>query len=91
MTLILDQDPITLTNATSVDSSVGESVRQGVFNTVAIQTTTGFCTSDFNRFPFLAQGTLILLMFIGGVRGLHGRRNQGDPDLGGVPGDGVGA
>lgn len=64
-----DRQPIVLTNGTAVEATAVESVRQGVVTTVSIQTTTGFCTSDFNRWPFLAQGMLVLLMFIGGCSG----------------------
>jgi trk system potassium uptake protein TrkH len=46
-----------------------ESVRNAAFTTVSIQTTTGFCTTDFDRWPFIAKAVLITLMFVGGCSG----------------------
>jgi trk system potassium uptake protein TrkH len=62
-------DPITLTTGEKVESNLGNSIRQGLFTTVAIKTTTGFCTADFNQWPFLARAVLVMLMFIGGSAG----------------------
>lgn len=64
--------PIMLTDGQPVANTVGESLRQSAFTTLSIQTTTGFCTSDFNRWPFLAQAVLVLLMFVGGCAGSTG-------------------
>jgi trk system potassium uptake protein TrkH len=36
---------------------------------VSIQTTTGFCTADFEPWPLIAKAVLVLLMFIGGCAG----------------------
>ena len=36
---------------------------------ITMPTTTGYCTADFNTWPFLAKAVLILLMFIGGSAG----------------------
>jgi trk system potassium uptake protein TrkH len=44
-------------------------VREALFTTVSIQTTTGFCTTDFDLWPFLAKAVLIALMFVGGCAG----------------------
>ncbi|MCC7388132.1 MAG: TrkH family potassium uptake protein [Phycisphaerales bacterium] len=65
-------DPIVMTTGEEVASGLGASIRQGVFTTVSIQTTTGFCTSDFDRWPFLAHGVLVLLMLVGGCSGSTG-------------------
>lgn len=70
--LALSPQQITLTTAQEVDATLGESLRQGLFTSVAIQTTTGFCTSDFNKWPFLAQSVLVVMMFIGGCSGSTG-------------------
>ncbi len=67
--LALSPDPIVLTTGERAESTVGESVRQGLFTAVAIQTTTGFCTSDFSYWPFVAKAILIGLMFVGGSSG----------------------
>lgn len=54
------------------EPSVGESIRHGLFTTISIQTTTGFCTADFDQWPVLARIVLILLMFVGGSAGSTG-------------------
>lgn len=51
------------------DAGLGQAVRYAAFQVVSIQTTTGFCTADFDRWPFIAQTILVLLMFIGGSAG----------------------
>lgn len=58
-----------LTTGEAEAPTFSESFRQSLFTTVSIQTTTGFCTSDFQQWPFLAKGLLVLLMFIGGSSG----------------------
>lgn len=60
------------TTGQTVNGGVGDAVRYGVFQTVSIQTTTGFGTADFNAWPFVAQATLLALMFIGGCGGSTG-------------------
>ncbi len=65
----LSPNPIVLTTGEQVPSTISESVRQGIFTTVSIQTTTGFCTSDFDLWPVLAKAVLIGLMFVGGSSG----------------------
>lgn len=58
--------PITTTDGEVIrEASFGEAAQHGVFQVVSIQTTTGYCTADFNHWPFIAQATLIALMFIG--------------------------
>jgi trk system potassium uptake protein TrkH len=44
-------------------------LREGVFNTATIITTTGFSTEDINAWPALAQGVVFILMCIGGCSG----------------------
>ncbi len=61
--------PIVLTTGAEVAPDSVESIRQGVFTTVSIQSTTGFCTSDFNHWPFLAKAVLVAFMFVGGCSG----------------------
>ncbi|NBB82642.1 MAG: TrkH family potassium uptake protein [Alphaproteobacteria bacterium] len=60
---------ITTTGGRSVEAGLGEALRYGAFQHVAIQTTTGFCTADFNAWPFLAKAVLVVSMFIGGSAG----------------------
>ena len=52
------------------DVATGEAaIRQGVFQTVSMMTTTGFASVDFAFWPTLSVLTLILLMFVGGSGG----------------------
>lgn len=67
--LSLASTSITTTTGQVIGPSRAAAASEAIFTTVSIQTTTGFCTSDFNRWPFLAQAVLILLMFIGGSAG----------------------
>ncbi len=72
LALWMSPDAITMTTGDEISSTAGAAIRQGVFTTVSIQTTTGFATSDFNAWPFLAQGVLVMLMFVGGCSGSTG-------------------
>jgi trk system potassium uptake protein TrkH len=47
-------------------------LRDSVFQVVAITTTTGYVTADFNLWPAALQTVLILLMFVGGCAGSTG-------------------
>ena len=44
-------------------------LRHAAFQSASIHTTTGFCTADFNLWPTLATGAIVLLMFVGGCAG----------------------
>ncbi|HUU83316.1 MAG TPA: potassium transporter TrkG, partial [Phycisphaerae bacterium] len=54
------------------EPSLGAAVRHGVFQVVSIQTTTGFCTANFDLWPFLPKAILVTLMFVGGSGGSTG-------------------
>jgi len=64
--------PIPMANGEPLEPDAFNAVTQGVFTTVSIQTTTGFCTADFNQWPFIAKAVLIVAMFIGGSAGSTG-------------------
>ncbi|MEO2035754.1 MAG: TrkH family potassium uptake protein [Planctomycetaceae bacterium] len=68
----LFSQPITMTTGEQSPASSANAIRQGVFTTVSIQTTTGFCTSDFNLWPDVAKCVLVGLMFVGGCAGSTG-------------------
>ena len=60
--------------ATGTDTppSLTGALRDGLFQVVSIQTTTGFCSVDFNQWGFIAKATLLTLMFVGGMAGSTG-------------------
>jgi trk system potassium uptake protein TrkH len=49
--------------------SWGEAARYGVFQVASIITTTGYATANFETWPYLIQGTLIVVMFTGAMAG----------------------
>jgi len=53
-------------------AGVLESIRYAVFQVVAIQTTTGFCTADFEQWNPFSKAVLLGLMFVGGSAGSTG-------------------
>lgn len=52
--------------------SVGESFRYSLFQVASIITTTGFSSTDFGKWPIIAQVILVFLMFIGACAGSTG-------------------
>jgi len=69
VTLSLLRHPARAPASTTVPASVTDTVRDAVFTVVSIQTTTGFCTADFDQWHFVAKATLLVGMFIGGSAG----------------------
>lgn len=49
--------------------NVSEAIRTSSFQVVSVLTTTGYSTADFNLWPELSKGILLLLMFLGGCAG----------------------
>lgn len=49
-----------------------ELLRVSLFQVVSILTTTGFATANFDQWPLLTKGIIIMLMFIGGCVGSTG-------------------
>jgi trk system potassium uptake protein TrkH len=47
-------------------------IRDSLFQTVSVITTTGFITNDYEKWPFVTQIILLLLMFVGGCGGSTG-------------------
>ncbi len=56
-------------NISGMFSSFGEALRHSYFQVSSIITTTGYGTADFNSWPGLSKGLLLMLMFIGGCAG----------------------
>lgn len=60
------------TKGVSTEHTGMSAVRDAVFQVVSIQTTTGFCTANFDQWNFFCKAVLIVLMFIGGCGGSTG-------------------
>ncbi len=56
-------------NILSLYGTFGESLRNAFFQTSSVMTTTGFSTVNFDLWPSLSKGVLILLMCIGSCAG----------------------
>ena len=64
--------PIQLVDSThlgSLDPSFWNSFRSAAFTVVSLQTTTGYCTADFDYWPRIAISMLLVLGFVGGCAG----------------------
>ena len=55
-----------------LEPSWTNALRYGVFQVVSVQTTTGYCTAEFDHWPFIAKATLLALMFVGASAGSTG-------------------
>jgi trk system potassium uptake protein TrkH len=55
--------------AVATDRSLGAAFREVFFPCIAIGTTTGYATVDYDGWPLLGQGMLIMLMLMGGCSG----------------------
>lgn len=53
----------------NVFKTIGESIRYSSFQVVTIMTTTGFSSTDFNKWPMFSRLILFFLMFVGGCAG----------------------
>jgi len=51
------------------EGTVGQALRYSGFTTIALHTGTGFCTADYDQWPFLSRSLLFGLMFVGGCAG----------------------
>ncbi len=61
--------PIVTTTGLAKEATVSEAITQGAFTVVSIQSNTGFTTSDYNTWPFIAKAVIVMMMFIGGCAG----------------------
>jgi trk system potassium uptake protein TrkH len=53
-------------------AGLGIVMRDSIFTTLTIITTTGFGTADFEQWTLLSQGVIVALMFVGGCAGSTG-------------------
>src|SRR5690606_35161576 len=67
--LLLGQGPIATTVPQEQEAGPLNLLRHAAFQTASIQTTAGFGTADFDLWPTLAKGALVMLMFVGGCAG----------------------
>ncbi len=72
VTISLSLSPQHTASAGGAESSFIENARDGLFQVISIQTTTGFCSKDFDQWAFPAKATLLILMFIGASAGSTG-------------------
>ena len=56
-------------NTYGIYCNVGEALRHAFFQVNTVVSTTGYATTDFNLWPTLSKGILIMLMFCGGCAG----------------------
>ncbi len=59
-------------NVSSIFPDFSEALRHSAFQVGSIITTTGYSTTDFNLWPELSKGILLLLMFMGASAGSTG-------------------
>ena len=64
--------PIVTTAGQYEPAETGPAIRHTIFQVAALQTTTGFCTADFNLWPFIPKAILVILMFVGASGGSTG-------------------
>ena len=59
-------------NVRALYGSLSETVRHAAFQVSSVMTTTGFSTTDFDAWPALSKGVLMMLMVIGACAGSTG-------------------
>lgn len=60
---------ITISSFLIPSLGVKEAFRQGIFQSISMQTTTGFFSTNYDLWPFAPQMLMLLLTFIGGMSG----------------------
>lgn len=49
--------------------TIGKAIKEGTFQAISAQSSTGFITADITKWPFKTQIIMLLLMYIGGMSG----------------------
>ena len=70
--IVLAAATIITVNIMPIYNSLSRSIRLSVFQVASIITTTGYATADFNTWPVLSKGILLILMFLGACAGSTG-------------------
>ena len=70
--IVLAAATIITVNIMPIYNSLSRSIRLSVFQVASIITTTGYATADFNTWPVLSKGILLILMFFGACAGSTG-------------------
>ncbi len=70
--IILISTLVITANIRRMYPGIGESLRHAAFQVGSIITTTGFSTTDFDRWPALSKSILVILMFCGACSGSTG-------------------
>lgn len=60
---------IVTTAGSTVVVGAAQALRYASFQTVSLHTGTGFCTADFDLWPFVSRTLIVGLMFVGGCAG----------------------
>ena len=73
VSLNIYNQPLTLTSGETLeDPTPFTSTLHAAFQVISIQTTTGFCTVDYENWDFLSKMWLVIIMFVGGSAGSTG-------------------
>lgn len=70
--IVLAAATIITVNIMPIYNSLSQSIRLSAFQVASIITTTGYATADFNTWPVLSKGILLILMFLGACAGSTG-------------------
>lgn len=65
---LIGHEEASLTNQSGT-YSISKAFLEGSFQAISVQTSTGFVTSNYDRWPFASQMFMLLLMFVGGMSG----------------------
>jgi len=69
--MLINSPKILLNGEEGIFNSL-DAFRHGFFQVISAQTSTGFATANFNRWPLVCQTLMLIVMFIGGMAGSTG-------------------
>lgn len=68
-THLVGTQKILLTGEPSTIFQWSDSIRTGLFQVISAQTSTGFATTDYDKWPYVMQVMMLILIYIGGMSG----------------------